>query len=62
MAQTDTIAGEVDPRPAPAECQHLTGYWINQPAGSFRCYSCGCQFNLVDLPEAARKIERWQAS
>jgi hypothetical protein len=47
-----------------AECQHLTGYWINKNPTimTFRCYECGCQFSALEIPKnRKRRIERWNA-
>jgi len=42
-------------------CKHLEGYWINRGA-SFRCYGCGCQFHVAEIPKVkGRKIETWRA-
>lgn len=42
-------------------CQHLTGYWIDFEQGSFRCFECGYQTNVYDLPpNPKREIERWE--
>jgi hypothetical protein len=41
-------------------CEHLSGYWIWEPAGTFRCYGCGFQFCLADLPTREREIEKWE--
>lgn len=42
-------------------CLHRTGYWINKETGNFRCYKCGCQFFLYELPRRKRVIEVWMA-
>ena len=43
-------------------CRHLTGYWINRGV-SFRCYECGCQFHVAEIPgDSNRKIEKWTPS
>ena len=49
-----------DPKPEePIPCRHLTGYWINRGV-SFRCYACGCQFQVAEIPaDKDRKIEKW---
>ncbi len=47
----------------PSPCLHLTGYWINRKAGTFRCYGCQCQFTESHLaPRRNRRIERWKES
>lgn len=39
-------------------CDHLTGYWINQSAGQFRCFDCGFQFNTRDVsPNETRELQ-----
>jgi hypothetical protein len=54
----------VAPAPTPAKpaCQCLTGYWINYRV-NFRCYTCGHQRILRELPKNRnRRIETWTAS
>lgn len=42
------------------ECEHLTGRWISMN-NSFRCYTCGYQFRVRDIPKnPKRRIERWR--
>ena len=41
-------------------CEHLAGYWIRREQ-SFRCYRCGCQFQVAEIPaNQNRKIETWR--
>lgn len=40
-------------------CLHNAGYWI-QKGETFRCYGCGYQLALADLPDRKRDIEVWR--
>lgn len=47
-------------KPKTEDCRHLGGYWINKACGQFRCYKCGFQLNIQDIPKVkGRKIESW---
>lgn len=62
MKTTKTQA-EPDCRTSPTG--NHEGYWINKQRGNFRCYHCGTQYHLRDLPEGVAKrcdIEVWRGS
>ncbi len=52
-------ARQVQINTSPLPCPHTRGYWIEQGV-SFRCYGCGYQHRLLDLPHRPRQIEVWR--
>ena len=40
-----------------ASCPHLRGYWIRR-GESFRCFHCGFQFHVDDVPENRQRVIR----